>query len=143
MKASARNQFVGTVHDIRVGTINAEIVIELKGGDKIEAAITVDSLKQLGLNKGSEVIALIKAQQIMIVTDIGPYRLSARNQLDGKVSALEKGMVNTEVVIELPGGSLVYSVITNEGLEELGLNEGMSVVAAFKANTVILAAATA
>lgn len=142
MKASARNQFFGVVGDLHEGSINAEIVIELKGGDKLEAAITVDSLKNLGITKGTEVVALVKAPQVMIVTDLGSYRLSARNQLAGKVIRLEKGAVNTDVVVQLPGGNTVYSMVTNESVEDLGLSEGKEVVAAFKANAVILAVAS-
>ncbi len=142
MKASARNQFFGTISEIHEGGINVEVVIELKGGDSLVAAITQESMKNLGLALGVEVVALIKAPQVLIVTDLGPYRLSARNQLSGTVSRLQKGQVNTEVVVLLPGGSSVYATVTNDSIDELGLKEGISVVAAFKANTVFLAVAS-
>ncbi|MDO8845656.1 TOBE domain-containing protein [Methylicorpusculum sp.] len=139
MKASARNQFFGTVVDIHDGGINVEINIELKGGDYLVAAITQESLKNLGIVKGVEVVALIKAPQVLIVADLGPYRLSARNQLSGKISRLHKGAVNTEVVVQLPGGNSVYATVTNDSVDELNLEEGVNVLAAFKANAVFLA----
>lgn len=139
MKASARNQFFGIVTDIHEGGINVEIVIELKGGDSLVAAITQESLKNLGIAKGVEAVALIKAPQVLIVTDLGSYRLSARNQLSGVVSRLQKGAVNTEVVVQLPGGNSVYATVTNDGIDELEIKEGMPVIAAFKANAVFLA----
>lgn len=142
MKASARNQFFGTVSEIHEGGINVEIVIALKGGDTLVAAITQESMKNLGVAEGAEVVALIKAPQVLIVTDLGPYRLSARNQLSGTVSRLQKGAVNTEVVVGLPGGNSVYATVTNDSIEELGLAEGNGVVAAFKANAVFLAVAS-
>lgn len=142
MKASARNQFFGTVGEIIEGGINVEVVIDLKGGDKLVAAITHESMKNLGIVKGVEVLALIKAPQVLIVTDMGPYRLSARNQLAGTVTRLDKGSVNTEVVVGLPGGNSVYATVTNESAEELGLVEEMNVIAAFKANAVFLAVAS-
>lgn len=140
MKASARNQFFGTVHAIREGSINVEVIVALKGGDQLVAAITQESLKELGLVVGKEVIALVKAPNVLIVTDLAPYRLSARNQLTGTVSRLHKGAVNTEVVIALPGGNSIYATITNDSAEEMALQEGMTVTAAFKANVVFLAA---
>ncbi len=48
MKASARNQFLGTVSEIHEGDINVEVVIELKGGDTLVAAIIQESMKNLG-----------------------------------------------------------------------------------------------
>lgn len=139
MKASARNQFFGTVVDIHEGGINVEIIIELKGSDHLVAAITRESMKSLAITRGMEVVALIKAPQVLIVTDLGPYRLSARNQLSGKISRLQKGVVNTEVVVQLPGGNSVYATVTNDSVDELGLDEGVDVLAAFKANAVFLA----
>lgn len=40
-------------------------------------------------------------------------RLSARNVLKGKIIKLVPGAINTEVIIELPGGTQVVPVITN------------------------------
>ena len=44
--------------------------------------------------------------------EVGRMRLSARNMLKGKVKSVNHGAVNTEVVVELPGGLEVVSVIT-------------------------------
>ena len=48
-------------------------------------------------------------------------RLSARNQLKGKVKKIEHGAVNSEVTIELSGGLEVVSIITKESSEHLGI----------------------
>lgn len=141
MKASARNQFSGTVEDVIPGAVNAEVVVALKGGDTLVASVTMESLKTLGIAKGVEVVALVKAPLVMIVTDMGPYRLSARNQLAGTVARVQKGAVNCEVVIQLPGGNTVYSTITNDAVEDLALQEGGKATAVFKAGSVILGVA--
>ncbi len=86
MKASARNQFSGTVSDVVLGTVNAEVHVSLKGGATIVAAITKESVEALSIKAGSQVLALVKAPQIIVVTDFGGYRLSARNQLQGTIS---------------------------------------------------------
>lgn len=66
-------------------------------------------------------------------------RISARNQLKGKVVSLNPGSVNTEVVIELPGGDQVVSIITKNSAETLGLAVGKEVYAVVKASNVMIA----
>ena len=141
MQTSARNQFKGIVKDIQIGAVNAEVHLSLPGGDTIVATISKDSIDNLNLKAGLEVIALVKAPQIIIVTDFGGYRLSARNQLAGTVTAIKSGAVNSEIDIELKGGELVAATITNESAEFLGLSIGKVATAVFKAGAVILAVA--
>ena len=141
MKASARNQFTGTVSDVLIGAVNAEVHVSLKGGETIVASITKDSAETLGIKTGIEVIALVKAPQIIIVTDFGGYRLSARNQLKGTVTQVKPGGINSEVDIELSGGDQVAATVTNDSVETLGLRKGQAVTAIFKAGAVILAVA--
>ena len=49
-------------------------------------------------------------------------RLSARNQLKGKVKKIIEGSVNDEVVVELPGGQEIVAVITKSSVESLELD---------------------
>lgn len=141
MKASARNQFSGIVSTVVTGAVNAEVHVSLKGGETIVASITKESLETLSIKEGMAVIALVKAPQIIIVTDFGGYRLSARNQLPGTVGAVKTGAVNTEVDIELSGGEQVVATVTNDSIETLGLSKGRPVTAVFKAGAVILGVA--
>jgi molybdate transport system regulatory protein len=141
MKVSARNQFTGIVSAVLVGAVNAEVHVSLKGGEIIVAAITKESLETLAIKEGIEVIALVKAPQIIIVTDFGGYKLSARNQLKGTVTAVKDGVVNAEIDIELSGGDKVATTITKDSVETLGLKEGLAATAVFKAGAVILAVA--
>lgn len=66
-------------------------------------------------------------------------KLSARNILKGKVIKLIKGAVNSEVTLELPGGTQIVSVITNTSVETLNLQEGVEAYAVIKASNVLLA----
>lgn len=66
-------------------------------------------------------------------------KVSARNVLKGKVKQVKLGMVNTEVIVELPGGISVVSVITKESAENLGLTKGKEVYAIIKASNVMIA----
>lgn len=65
-------------------------------------------------------------------------KLSAKNQLKGIVKEIHLGVVNCEIIIELPGGSIVTSVITKSSTEALGLKVGMPAYAIIKASNVII-----
>jgi molybdopterin-binding protein len=66
-------------------------------------------------------------------------RLSARNVLKGKVKSVAHGAVNSEVIVELPGGAEVVSIITKRSAEELALAPGSDVYAVIKATSVMIA----
>ncbi|WP_442499580.1 TOBE domain-containing protein [Methylobacter sp. sgz302048] len=142
MKASARNQFKGTVKEVIIGAVNAEVHVGLNGGATIVASITKESAENLAIKTGTEVIALVKAPQIIIVTDFGGYRLSARNQLSGTITQVKPGAVNAEVDIELAGGEQIAATVTNESAETLGLRKGQPATVVFKAGAVILGVAS-
>ncbi len=69
MKISARNILKGKVKEVKAGAINAEIMVELQGGMSVVSIITKESADRLGLVKGKEVYAVIKASNVMIAVD--------------------------------------------------------------------------
>ena len=66
-------------------------------------------------------------------------KISARNMLKGKVKKVNTGAVNTEVILELPGGANITAVITKESAANLGLKAGKEAYAVIKASSVIIA----
>ena len=66
-------------------------------------------------------------------------QLSARNVLKGRVKHVAPGAVNTEVTIELPGGTEIVSIITKSSAERLRLDQGSEVYAVIKASEVMVA----
>lgn len=66
MKISARNQLKGKVVEIKEGAVNCIVVIDIGGGNKISATISMDAVKELGLKIGSEALAIIKATSVMV-----------------------------------------------------------------------------
>lgn len=138
MKVSARNVFKGTVSEVHNGTVNAEVVLTLAGGETLVAVVTLASINSLGIAVGKEAIALIKAPWVMLMTESSDIRLSARNCLEGKVSRVSEGSVNAEVVVQLSGGTEVFSIVTREAVDELGLKPGVSATAVIKASHVVL-----
>jgi molybdopterin-binding protein len=66
-------------------------------------------------------------------------QISARNQLKGTVKKVEHGAVNSEVTIELSGGSEIVSIITKQSAEQLQITVGSTVYAVIKASDVMVA----
>jgi molybdopterin-binding protein len=65
-------------------------------------------------------------------------KLSARNILKGNVVKLTPGVVNSEVIVELPNGQQVVSIITKTSAESLGLKVGKEAYAIIKASNVMI-----
>ena len=65
MSISARNQLKGKITDIKLGDVMAEVTIQV-GENIIDAIITRRSAEELKLKKGDNVIAVIKATEVMV-----------------------------------------------------------------------------
>lgn len=65
-------------------------------------------------------------------------KLSARNQLQGKVVAIQKAATTSHVSIELAAGTVVMASITNEAVADLGLVVGQPATAVIKASDVMV-----
>lgn len=68
-------------------------------------------------------------------------KISARNQIVGKVTEIKNGPVNSEVVVATASGDKIVSVITNGAVVSLGLKVGSEAMCIFKAQSVLLAKA--
>lgn len=65
MELSARNQLKGTVTDVTLGTIMAEVTVDI-GGQEVVSAITRGSVERLGLQTGDGVTVIIKSTEVLI-----------------------------------------------------------------------------
>ena len=101
--------------------------------------MTRESLRELGLFPGREVIALIKAPFVIIARADDAQHTSARNRIGGTVVRRDGGGVNTELMLEIGGGKTLTAVITSRSAEALGLEVGDRACALFDAAHVILA----
>lgn len=68
MRLSARNQFAGTVARITLGPVNADVRVQLSGGNVMSAVITAESVSNLGLKEGTAVLAVVKASSVILGT---------------------------------------------------------------------------
>lgn len=69
MKLSARNQFKGTVEKVVDGAVNGIVVIDIGGGHKVSATISMAAIKELDLKVGKEAYAVVKATSVMVGVD--------------------------------------------------------------------------
>ncbi|MEQ6897655.1 TOBE domain-containing protein [Microbacterium sp. KR10-403] len=141
MKTSARNRLSGTVTSVTEGAVNDVVDLEVGDGITVSAVVTHGSTQRLGLAAGVEATALIKAPWVVLVTDAEGLLFSARNRYDGTVTRVERGAVNATIDLEIAGGRTIVAVVTNEGVDELGLAAGSTATALVKASHVILAVA--
>ena len=68
MELSARNQLDGTVKDVKVGTIMAEVTVDV-GGQELVSVITRKSAEGLGLKEGDPIVVVIKATEVMLARE--------------------------------------------------------------------------
>jgi molybdopterin-binding protein len=69
MKLSARNMLKGKVVGVTKGAVNAEVTLQLPGGERLTSIITLRSIEELGLADGKDAYAVIKASSVMLAVD--------------------------------------------------------------------------
>ena len=67
VELSARNQLKGTVKNVKLGEVMAEVTIDV-GGQPVTSAITKESAEHLKLKQGSPCMVIIKASEVMLAT---------------------------------------------------------------------------
>jgi molybdopterin-binding protein len=68
MRLSARNQLSGTITGINAGAAIANVEIDVNG-QRLVASITVEAARDLGLEEGKSVTAIIKASDVIVASD--------------------------------------------------------------------------
>lgn len=139
IKSSARNQLFGTITAIHPGAVNAEVFVTLKGGEHVVVSVALSSLSDLGFSMGGDAILLINAPDIVVIDNNEEhYLLSARNRLAGTVIRVQHDGIDSEIIIQLPGGETIAATITHVSAEALRLKLGSNVNAVFKTNAPVL-----
>ncbi len=68
MRHGARNQIEGKITSIKKGGVMCQVEVAIPGGFSMTSVMTLDSLKDLGLKKGSQVKVLVKAVNVLLAT---------------------------------------------------------------------------
>lgn len=139
LQTSARNQFFGTVIERDHHQVQQHVNLLLADGKThLAVALTEQSANRLQLAPGKEVLALIKAPWVKLTTDPALAHV-ADNHLPGRVSHIQPGPDNSEVLVQLAGGETLCATLTSQELQQLQLSTGMAVTALFNADRVIIA----
>ena len=141
MLLSAPNQFTGIVVAVKEGAVNGVVTIDL-GASLIKAGITMESIRELGLVEGCRATAVVKASDVLLATGTERLRVSARDQFAGTVTRVERGAVNGIVELTTPDDLRICGSITNEAIDDLGLEPGVAALAIVKATDVMVASDT-
>jgi molybdate transport system regulatory protein len=135
MKTSVRNQYAGIIVSILQGPVSDEIELLVNGSLIITAAITHESCRELKLDIGSKVFALIKASGVVISRDTSSAK---KNTFDVNIHTLIRGEKKSEVAMILGDGMQLISTIANDELDKLELKNGERAFARFEAANVII-----
>lgn len=137
LQTSARNQWFGTVTGRDHQQVQQHVDILLADGTtRLKVAITAQSGERLGLDEGKEVLVLLKAPWVNVTRDPA-LAAAADNQLACRISHIERGTEQCEVLMTLPDGqSLCATLPLNEAQT---LEEGADVTAFFNADRIIIA----
>lgn len=148
LRTSARNQLFAKVESLKVSGLEAEVVLGLRGGDRLVSRITRRSARELGVRKGGEVYALIKANSV----ELGPSRARTprppalktspkilfANIYSGVLEEVHQERSRAEVSIRLAGGELLWATLSGDPPRGLKLEKGAPVEARIDAAQVIL-----
>lgn len=138
LRTSARNQLHGKVVAIDAQGRNDRIRLELAEGLRIDAQITHDSTLRLELETGTEVVALIKAGWLELLS-VDQAATSGNNCLKGTIEEIldaEDGP--SEVRINLPNGQTLCALAEPLHLKNLGLAAGKAVQVQFAPSNILL-----
>ena len=137
LQTSARNQWFGTITGRDRQQVQQHVEVLLADGQtRLTVAITAQSAEKLGLDEGQEVLVLLKAPWVGITLDPDVAR-QADNQLSGRISHIECGSGQCEVLMTLADGQTLCATLPQA--QTSGLAEGTEAIAYFNADRIILA----
>lgn len=137
LQTSARNQWFGTVTQRDHQQVQQHVDILLADGStRLKVAITAQSGERLGLDEGKEVLVLLKAPWVSVTRD-PKVAAAADNQLPCRISHIQRGEEQCEVLMALPDGQTLCATLPLAEAAEL--EEGADVTAYFNADRIILA----
>lgn len=139
LRTSARNQLLAKVCRIDPDGLNDRIELELHGSaQRLAALITRSSTERLNLQPNDEVFALVKASWVNLAApDCGPAD-AAHNRLNGTVRTVERGELETELQLELPGGAGLIAMLSNTQASSQTLTNGDPVCVQINPEQIIL-----
>jgi molybdate transport system regulatory protein len=138
MKTSARNQFAGIIVSMLQGPVNDEVILRVNETLQLTSSITHESARDLKLDIGAKVFALIKASSIALRLPNEHPADTARNGFTVTVHRINAGASRTEVIMLLQDGQQLVCTIQNDEAARIGLKPQQALVAVIEASDVII-----
>ncbi len=141
MKTSARNQYAGIIMAILQGQVNDEVTLLVNGKLMLVASITHESARELKLDIGAKVFALVKASSVRLHLPEAAPAGTPRNALPAVVQRITPGPRRTEVVMALDHGLELACTLPNEDASRIGVGLQQALLAVIDPSDVIIGVA--
>jgi len=135
LRTSARNALRGVVAGIEADAVSAQVAVALTAKTTIHTIITRRSLDELGLCRGRDVVALIKASFISVTRQ----RVTRGNSIRSTLVRKQTGTHDTELILDLGAGKRLVATLDTPRVKAMNLKKRDLVWAAFDPRHVILA----
>ena len=137
LRCSARNQLLGQVVLIDKKSVNCLVKVAISRQLTVNALLSMESVEELNLTLGSEVLCLIKASQVSIRKGADTAK-SNTNQFVGRVSRINKGPDNLDISVQLAEQKNLSAIVPSVLEEQLDIKEQSQVAVSFSASAVII-----
>jgi molybdate transport system regulatory protein len=136
LQLSARNQIQAEVLSVTTESVNAKIVLKLKGGQELISVITKEAVENLHLAQGQSVTAIIKSSAVLVSSTTKTMQVD--NRLKGVVEKIDTDSHNAKIVVDIGKGDKIVSVLPLEVFEVSKCISGDEVMVGIKSNDIIL-----
>lgn len=140
LKTSARNQFAGVIVSILQGPVTDEVTLMISDSLMLTASITHGSCRELALDIGAKVFALVKASWVTLALP-SAHGTHARNALVATLHAIVRGPTHSEIHLLTEAGISLAATLPNERADQLGLQPQAVVVAVIDPSNIIIGVA--
>jgi len=136
MQLSARNQIQAEVLKIVSKTLNAEVLLALKSGQKLSVRITQEAVENMHLEVGQRVTAIFKSSTVTLSRN--QVENFSANSLEGLITKYERDAKVCKVQVDIGKHDHVISVMPCEAFDEMALEEGSKVSVSIKSHDIML-----
>lgn len=130
------NSFTGHIISIEESGKMSLVTISIKGDQRIKAILLETPETASYLKPNNPIQILFKETEVVIGHDMN-HQISLQNRIPGTVSHLDKGALLSKLIVQSEIGE-IGSIISTQAIQDLGIQEGSSVVAMIKLNEIML-----
>ncbi len=130
------NKLSGQIEAIEVSGSLSIVSVDIQGYVTLKAVVIETPETADYLRMGHEIHVLFKETEVVIGTD-ATHAISLQNRIRGVIQRIEQGKLLSKILIQTPMGGII-SIISTNAVRQLGLKEGVRVLAMVKLNEMML-----